>query len=219
MVGLGVFQNVLTRARFWHLIDARGLFVGKLAAIIAPILQGKHKPVYTPGIDCGDYVVVINGRYIEFSGRKWKQKVYRWHTGYIGNLQTRTAEQVLERNPERILEKAVYGMLPKNHLRKEYWKRLRVYPDETHLHESQIAAFTWPGASPFNIEKARPRASTDVPWTQDDLLIELQADEEEFRMLARNLTPEDAKLLPPNTPHNISATIRPKRSRAFFSKK
>lgn len=98
----------------WHIIDAEDLVVGRVASIIANILRGKHKPSYTPHVDCGDHVIVINAGKVKFTGNKTKQKVYYKHTGYPGGLKERTAEKVLEGQfPERVLEKAVERMIPK----------------------------------------------------------------------------------------------------------
>lgn len=125
--------------RTWHLIDATGQTVGRLANTIAPILRGKHKPTFRPDGDCGDYVVVINAEKVHFSGKKWQQKLYRWHTGYPGGLKERKACDVLERKPEDILRKAVMGMLYRNNLRHQYIeKRLRLFTGPDHPHLSQL---------------------------------------------------------------------------------
>ncbi|CAM9250555.1 unnamed protein product [Discosporangium mesarthrocarpum] len=86
----------------WHLIDARGQIVGRLAAQIAPILRGKHKPTFCPNDDCGDYVVVVNSKHVEFTGRKWSDKIYKWHTGWPGGLRERSAEDQRNRKPEEV---------------------------------------------------------------------------------------------------------------------
>lgn len=129
------------RAPRWRLIDAKGQIVGRLATQIADALRGKDRPEYTPHNDAGDYVVVINADKIVFSGNKMKQKVYQRFTGWMGNKKEFTAEQVMEKNPERIIELAVRGMLPKNKLARELHRKLRVYKGEEHPHAAQIAGF------------------------------------------------------------------------------
>lgn len=113
--------------------------VGRLAPQVAKLLMGKHKPTYMPHADNGDFVVVVNARQAAFTGKKSTDKLYRWHTGWMGGLKTLTARQMMEKDPRRILELAVKGMLPKNPLRDDRLKRLRVYPDEAHAHASQVA--------------------------------------------------------------------------------
>ena len=122
----------------WHLIDADGLVVGRVATIIANILRGKHKLSYTPHVDCGDHVVVVNAEKIRFTGRKLEQKLYYKHTGYPGGLKEVTAGKILEgRFPERILEKAVERMIPRGPLGRVQMGNLRVYPGAEHPHEAQ----------------------------------------------------------------------------------
>ena len=122
----------------WHLIDADGLVVGRLAVIIANILRGKHKPSYTPHVDCGDHVVVINAGKVRLTGNKLKQKTYYKHTGYAGGIKAVTAEKVLDgRFPERVLEKAVERMVPRGPLGRVQMGNLRVYPGAEHPHEAQ----------------------------------------------------------------------------------
>ena len=99
----------------------------------------QHKPTYIRNVDCGDNVVVINAKKIVFTGSKWKNKVYRWHTGYPGGLKTRSAADMASRKPEEILRHAVSGMLPKNRLRKQHMKRLRIFPGRAHDFEAEIA--------------------------------------------------------------------------------
>jgi len=118
-------------------VDATDHPVGKLAAEIARILRGKHKPVYTPHVDTGDFVVVINAEKIVLTGNKWDQKLYRWRTTRPGSMKERTARQMLEKHPEHILEHAVKGMLPKNRLGKQMYKKLKVYVGDEHPHEAQ----------------------------------------------------------------------------------
>lgn len=122
----------------WFIIDAEGLVVGRLAAIIATRLRGKHKPTYTPNLDCGDNIIVINAEKIKFTSNKLENKKYYWHTGYPGGIKERTAGQILEgRFPERVLMKAVERMLPKGPLGRQVFKNLRVYAGTEHPHESQ----------------------------------------------------------------------------------
>ena len=122
----------------WVLIDATGLVVGRLASIVAMRLRGKHKPTYTPHMDCGDNVVVINADKVKFTGRKREQKVYYHHTGYIGGIKERSAKSILEgRFPERIVEKAVERMLPRGPLFRQILGNLRVYKGSEHPHTAQ----------------------------------------------------------------------------------
>lgn len=120
----------------WWLVDAEGKRVGRLASDLAMILMGKHRPTYTPHIDTGDYVVVINAEKVEFGGKKWEQKEYRWYTGYTG-LKTETAENRRERRPELILEEAVRRMLPKTKLGRVMLSKLKVYAGPEHPHLAQ----------------------------------------------------------------------------------
>ena len=122
----------------WHLIDADGLVVGRLAVIIANHLRGKHKVTFTPHVDCGDHVVVINADKVKFTGNKLKQQIYYKHTGYIGGIKAITAEKVLAgKFPERVLEKAVERMVPRGPLGRRQMSNLRVYPGTEHPHEAQ----------------------------------------------------------------------------------
>jgi large subunit ribosomal protein L13 len=122
----------------WIVIDAEGLVVGRLASIVAMRLRGKHKPTYTPHMDCGDNVVVINADKVVFTGRKREQKVYYHHTGYIGGIKERSAKSILEgRFPERIVEKAVERMLPRGPLFRQILGNLRVYKGSEHPHTAQ----------------------------------------------------------------------------------
>jgi large subunit ribosomal protein L13 len=122
----------------WVLIDAKGLVVGRLASIIALRLRGKHKPTYTPHVDCGDNVIVINAEKVVLTGRKAEQKIYYHHTGYIGGIKERTAKFVLEgKFPQRIVEKAVERMLPRGPLGRRQLGNLRVYKGADHPHAAQ----------------------------------------------------------------------------------
>ena len=122
----------------WHLIDATGQTLGRLASRISITLQGKDKPIYTPHILTGDYVVVINASRIRITGRKLDQKTYYRHSGYIGNLKSIKLGDMLENRPARVMELAVRGMLPKTKLGRDMLKRLKVYPGGTHPHQAQI---------------------------------------------------------------------------------
>ena len=122
----------------WVVIDAEGLVVGRLASIVAMRLRGKHKPTYTPHVDCGDNVVVINADKVKFTGRKLDQKVYYHHTGYIGGIKERSAKSIMAgRFPERIVEKAVERMLPRGPLFRKILGNLRVYKGSEHPHVAQ----------------------------------------------------------------------------------
>lgn len=123
----------------WHLVDASSQTVGRIANTVAPLLKGKHKPTYRPNRDCGDTVVIINAEKVEFTGKKWKEKLYRWHTGYPGGLKQRTATEMLQKKPKDILRKAIMGMLHKNNLRHGYIEpRLKIYTGPDHPHKAQL---------------------------------------------------------------------------------
>ena len=122
----------------WIVIDAKGLVVGRLATIVAMRLRGKHKPSYTPHVDCGDNVIIINAEKVVLTGRKREQKVYYHHTGYPGGIKERTAKFILDgRFPERVVEKAVERMLPRGPLGRKQLGNLRVYKGEEHPHAAQ----------------------------------------------------------------------------------
>lgn len=122
----------------WVVIDAKGLVVGRLASLVAMRLRGKHLPIYTPHVDCGDNVIIVNAARVVLTGRKREQKVYYHHTGYIGGIKERTARSILEgRFPERVVEKAVERMLPRGPLGRRQLGNLRVYPGPEHPHEAQ----------------------------------------------------------------------------------
>ena len=122
----------------WVLIDAKGLVVGRLASLIAMRLRGKHLPTFTPHVDCGDNVIVINADKVVLTGRKRDQKVYYHHTGYPGGIKERTAKFILEgRFPERVVEKAVLGMIPKNKIGRSIGTKLKVYAGPSHPHGAQ----------------------------------------------------------------------------------
>ena len=123
--------------RKWYIVDADGETVGRICSRIASVLRGKHKPSYTPHVDCGDYVVVINAEKIRFTGQKADQKLYLRHTGYPGGQRKRVAKELLQDRPERVVEIAVKGMLPKNKLGRAMYKKLFVYAGTEHPHEAQ----------------------------------------------------------------------------------
>ena len=120
-----------------HLVDASGQTVGRLATRIASILRGKHKPTFTPFLDMGDHVVIVNAEKVVFKGNKLQEKMYRHHTGSPGGLKEVTARDMMERHPERVLEQAIKGMLPKNKLGRAMAKKLKVYVGPNHPHEAQ----------------------------------------------------------------------------------
>ena len=121
----------------WHVIDAQGLVLGRVASHAARLLQGKHKPTYTPFIDTGDHVVIINAARITLTGRKEDQKIYRRHSGYPGGLREERAKVVRQRPPVRMVEQAVRGMLPKSKLGDAMFRKVKVYAGETHPHQAQ----------------------------------------------------------------------------------
>ena len=129
--------NADTVQREWHVVDVAGLPLGRIAARIALVLRGKHKPTYTPHADCGDYVVVVNAGDIKLSGRKIEKKLYHRHSGYFGGLKTATANELLERHPTRLVEFAVKGMLPRGPLGRRMFKKLKVYAGGDHPHAAQ----------------------------------------------------------------------------------
>jgi len=120
----------------WLLVDATDKIVGRLASRIAVILMGKHRPTYTPHVDTGDYIVVVNAEKVKFTGKKWEQKEYRWYTGYPGQKSV-TAATRLERQPEKILREAVRRMLPKNKLATQMLSKLKIYAGTDHPHQAQ----------------------------------------------------------------------------------
>jgi large subunit ribosomal protein L13 len=123
--------------REWYVIDAEGQTLGRLASKIAPIIKGKHKPIYTPHLDCGDFVIVINAEKVRVTGRKLDQKFYYRHSGYPGGLSSISLRDQLADHPERVLQAAVRGMLPKNKLGRQMIKKLKVYAGDSHPHQAQ----------------------------------------------------------------------------------
>jgi large subunit ribosomal protein L13 len=124
----------------WHLIDAADQTLGRLSTQIARLLMGKHKPMFTPSQDTGDYVVVINASKIRFTGNKAKQKLYYRHSGYPGGFKSISLEDLMKKDPARVIQHSVGGMLPHNRLGAVMRKRLRVFSDDKHTHEAQLAA-------------------------------------------------------------------------------
>ncbi len=123
--------------RDWFVVDAQGKVLGRLASRIASILRGKHKPTFTPHVDGGDFVVVVNAEKVRLTGRKLHEKVYYWHSGYPGGIKSATAAQMLDRKPEWVIQKAVQRMLPKNPLGRRMLRKLKVYRGPEHPHAAQ----------------------------------------------------------------------------------
>ncbi len=123
--------------REWLVFDAQGQTLGRLATRVATILRGKHKPIFTPHVDCGDYVIIVNAEKIHVTGQKMTQKKYYRHSGYPGGLKEISLRDQLQKFPERVIESAVRGMLPKNRLGRRMFKKLKVYPGPNHPHEAQ----------------------------------------------------------------------------------
>lgn len=123
--------------RKWFLVDADGKTLGRLAAKVATLLRGKHKPTFTPHVDTGDHVVIVNAEKIRLTGNKMEDKTYSYHTGYPGGLKTLTAEHIHKKDPTKLLTRAIEGMLPKNPLGNQMAKKLRVYACSTHPHHAQ----------------------------------------------------------------------------------
>jgi large subunit ribosomal protein L13 len=121
----------------WYLVDAEGAVLGRMASVIASRLKGKHNPMYTPNVDTGDSIIVVNAEKIVLTGRKWDQKMYYRHSGYMGGLKEINAKKLLEKRPEDIIKFAVKGMLPKNRLGSKMIKKLKVYSGSDHPHASQ----------------------------------------------------------------------------------
>lgn len=126
-----------TIERKWYVVDAEGKTLGRLASEIAKVLRGKHKPIYTPHMDTGDYVIVINAEKVKVTGKKLDQKIYYHHSGYVGGMKETTLKKMLADKPERVIELAVKGMLPKGPLGRQMYKKLFVYAGPEHKHEAQ----------------------------------------------------------------------------------
>ena len=133
-------QKKETVVRNWYVIDADGVNLGRLATKVASVLRGKHKPTYTPNIDCGDYVIVLNASKINLTGNKLNDKIYYDHSGYTGGLRERTAKEMKENYPVEMIERAVKGMLPHNRLGRQMFKKLFVYEGNEHPHTAQKPA-------------------------------------------------------------------------------
>lgn len=142
------FEGIDSSERDWHLVDASGLPIGRLASEIAQILRGKHKPQYAPHLDVGDHVVVINASKISITSKKSEQKMYHSHSGFPGGIKSESFNSLRQRKPEKIIERAVWGMLPKNRLGRSVLKKLHIYADGNHPHQSQD-----PKELSFNIKK------------------------------------------------------------------
>lgn len=123
--------------RNWYVVDAEGISLGRVAAKVANVLQGKHKPTYTPHVDCGDYVIVVNAEKVNLTGNKLNDKIYYNHSGYTGGLRERTAREMIENYPVEMVERAVKGMLPKTRLGRQMYKKLFVYAGSEHPHAAQ----------------------------------------------------------------------------------
>ena len=130
-------QKKETVERNWYVIDAEGETLGRLASKVATVLRGKHKPTYTPHIDCGDFVIVINASKIELTGNKLEDKIYYNHSGYTGGLRERTAKVMREQYPVEMIERAIKGMLPKGRLGRQMYRKLFVYAGAEHPHAAQ----------------------------------------------------------------------------------
>eukprot|EP00041_Stephanoeca_diplocostata_P005862 m.69696 g.69696 ORF g.69696 m.69696 type:complete len:192 (+) comp16043_c0_seq2:186-761(+) len=133
-------RALMTHGRMWYLFDAKSQRPGAAANKISQILQGKHKPIYDGSDDCGDHVVVINAKHVEFSGKKWDKKLYRHHTGFPGGFREQLAKHVHEKKPLEVLRKATIGMLPRNRLRGRYMNRLHLFENEKHPFADNIYA-------------------------------------------------------------------------------
>ncbi len=129
--------NPETIERKWYLVDANGKTLGRLAAEVASVLRGKNKPQFTPHVDTGDYVIVINAEKVAVTGHKLQNKLYRHHTGYVGGLKSLTLKEMLEKKPTEVIEHAVRGMLPKGTLGNQMYKKLHVYAGPEHPHTAQ----------------------------------------------------------------------------------
>lgn len=129
--------NAQTVEHQWFVVDAAGKRLGRLATEVATVLHGKHKPTFTPHVDCGDYVIVINASQIELTGSKWDDKLYRTHSNYPSGLKTKTAKVMMAEKPTRMIELAIKGMLPKSKLGNQMYRKLFVYAGPEHMHSAQ----------------------------------------------------------------------------------
>lgn len=129
--------NAATVQRNWYVVDGTNQTVGRMCSKIAAVLRGKNKPYYTPHVDCGDYVIIINAEKVQFTGNKWEEKEYQNFSGYPGGLKVEVARDLLKRRPEVVVERAIKGMLPKNRLGRQMYKKLFVYIGAEHQHAAQ----------------------------------------------------------------------------------
>lgn len=132
---LSVTPNTLEKK--WYVVDAAGVTLGRLASVVAKIARGKHRPYFSPNINCGDHVIVINADKVALTGKKMSEKQYVFHTGYPGGQYNRTPRELLAKRPERVVELAIKGMLPKNKLGRDLFRNVKVYAGPTHEHEAQ----------------------------------------------------------------------------------
>ena len=132
-----VSANKATVSKEWVHVDAEGQTLGRLSSVVAKLLRGKHKPNFTPHVDCGDNVIITNAEKINLTGKKWTDKSYIRHTGYPGGQRSLTAQELFDKNPERLIEKSVKGMLPKNKLGAALFRNLKVYSGASHDQEAQ----------------------------------------------------------------------------------
>jgi len=160
--------------RNWIEVDGTGLIVGRLASTIAHLLQGKHKPFWTPDKDVGDYIVVTNCEKVIFTGKKWQQKMYRSHSLYPGGLKEIQVKEMLMNHPDRIISKAVWGMLPKNKLRKERLHRLKIYPEQVHNHQAQLAHSITPKTITELFNRCKWKATDFDPEKHEGVLMTLE---------------------------------------------
>jgi len=168
--------------RNWLHIDGKDRVVGRLASRIVGLLQGKHKPVYSPAVDSGDFVVVTNASKVILTGRKWDQKYYRWHTGYPGGLKEALARKWLGRFPERILQKAVSGMLPKNRLRHVRLDRLKIFSGPEHPHHEQLAHSIMPPYIARSLRDTLRKPMILDPAEHRDYVLTVKDTPEQFEM-------------------------------------
>jgi large subunit ribosomal protein L13 len=122
----------------WYVVDAKDAILGRLATKIATYIRGKNKPIFTPNVDTGDFIIVVNAEKVKLTGNKLDDKVYYHHTGYVGGIKGKTAKELLDKKPEKVIEKAVWGMLPKNRLGRAMIKKLKVYSGPDHPHQAQM---------------------------------------------------------------------------------
>ena len=129
--------NIQTIERKWFVVDAKDLVLGRLSTEVATLLRGKHKPIFTPHVDCGDYVIIVNAEKVALTGNKLADKMYYRHSGYPGGLKSRSAERMLELQPQKVLEESIRGMLPKTKLGDDMYRKLYVYVGPEHPHQAQ----------------------------------------------------------------------------------